>query len=67
MGEVGAERAAPLGAVDQLGDELQQAGLGRLGGGGAGDTHAHGVAQARSAARSGQVSSKSLAKVCGRG
>jgi hypothetical protein len=46
MGEVGAERAAPLGAVDQLGDELEQAGLGRPGGGGAGDTHAHGVAQA---------------------
>ena len=45
-GEVGAELSAPLGAVDQLGGQLDQAGLGGLGGGGAGEAHAHGVAQA---------------------
>jgi hypothetical protein len=45
-GEVGAELAAPLGAVEDLGDHLEQAGLGGLHGGGAGEPHAHDVVEA---------------------
>jgi hypothetical protein len=41
QGEVGAQLAALLGAVDHLGDHLEQAGLGGLHGGGAREPHPH--------------------------
>jgi hypothetical protein len=59
-GKVGAELPAPLGAVDQLGDQLEQAGLGRLGGRRRGEAHAMASLRPRSAARSRQVSSEGI-------
>ena len=58
IGEVGPEFPAPLGRGGKLRDQLEQAGLGRLGRGGAGKRMLTVSLRPRSAARSRQVFSK---------